>query len=259
MNTSARRPAGLGHYVAPAFVVGFMALAFAMGWHRHITLENIVAVRDRFHGFLGHHGLLAVLAYIAVYVAAAALALPCGLILTMAGGLLFGWLVGSIAAVLGATLGATAIFVIARSAVGATLAQRAAPWLDKLRAGFKKDAFSYLLFLRLVPAFPFWFVNIAPAILDVPLQTFVAATFVGIIPATIAFACTGAGLDSVVAAAKADYASCVAARGAEACKLTIKATSIVTKELIMALVLLGLAALIPVAMKKWRSIHAAAK
>jgi hypothetical protein len=51
----------------------------------------------------------------------------------------------------------------------------------------------------------------------------------------------------------------VAAGGAEACKLTIKATSIVTKELIMALVLLGLAALIPVAMKKWRSIHAAAK
>jgi uncharacterized membrane protein YdjX (TVP38/TMEM64 family) len=259
MTTSTGHPVGKAGYVAPAVVAGLIALAYVMDWHRHITLETIVAVRDRFHVFLGHHGLLAVLVYVAVYVLAAALALPCGLILTLSGGLLFGWFVGSIAAVLGATLGATAIFVIARSAVGATWADRAAPWLDKLRCGFKKDAFHYLLFLRLVPVFPFWFVNIAPAVLDVPLHTFVVATFVGIIPATIAFACAGAGLDSVVAAAKADYASCVAAQGEQACRLTIKATSILTKELVLALVLLGLVALIPVAVKRWRSIHAAAK
>ena len=99
--------------------------------------------------------------------------------------------------------------------MGDTLSQRAGPWLAKLSEGFQKDALSYMLFLRLVPAFPFWFVNIAPAVLGVPLKTFVLGTFVGIIPATFAFASAGAGLDSVIMAAKNEHAACVAAEGGE--------------------------------------------
>src|SRR5262249_21134560 len=128
-----------------------------------------------------------------------------------------------------------------------------------LRDGFKEDALSYLLFLRLVPAFPFWFVNIAAAVLRVPLKTYVVATFVGIIPATFAFAAAGAGLDSVIAAALAEHSRCVAREGAQACSLGIHARSLVTRELVLALVLLGLVALIPVALRLWRSKHAAAK
>ena len=236
-----------------------MGAVFTFGWHREITLENIVALRDRFHHVLAEHRVLAVVLYVLVYICAAALSLPGGLVLTATGGLLFGWLLGGSAAVVGATLGATVLFLIARSALGETLSARTAPWLDKLRAGFKDEALSYLLFLRLVPAFPFWFVNIAPAILGVPLKTYVIATFFGIIPATFAFAAAGAGLDSVIAAAKADYMSCVAQRGAEACKLTIHVSSLVTKELLLALVLLGVVALIPIALKRWRKNHAAAK
>ena len=93
--------------------------------------------------------------------------------------------------------------------------------MSKLREGFKEEALSYLLFLRLVPAFPFWFVNIAPAILGVPLRTYVIATFFGIIPATFAFSSAGAGLDSIIVAAKSEYSACVAANGAHACKLMI--------------------------------------
>jgi len=161
--------------------------------------------------------------------------------------------------VVGATIGATIVFLIARTALGESLSERAAPWLAKLRDGFKEEALSYLLFLRLVPAFPFWFVNIAPAILGVPLKTYIIGTFFGIIPATFAFASAGAGLDSVIAAAKAEHEACMVHLGADACKLTIHVSSLVTKELILALVLLGLLALIPVALKKWRNAHAAAK
>src|SRR5262249_53984740 len=121
------------------------------------------------------------------------------------------------------------------------------------------NALSYLLFLRLVPAFPFWFVNIAPALLGVPLRTYVVATFFGIIPATFAFAAAGASLDSVIMAAKSDYMSCVAKHGAHACKLQIHASELFTRELLLALVLLGCAALIPVGLKKWRGSHAAGK
>jgi len=236
-----------------------MLLVFGMGWHRELTLENIVALRDRFHTVLNEHPVRSVLLYFAVYVCAAALSLPGGLILTVAGGLLFGWLLGAIAAVAGATVGATIIFLIARSALGEGLTTRAAPWIAKLRAGFADHALSYLLFLRLVPAFPFWFVNIAPAILGVSLRTYVIGTFFGIIPASFAFAAAGAGLDSVIMAAKSEYMSCVARHGAQACRLKIHASSLVTKDLMLALLLLGCAALIPIGLKKWRRSHAAAE
>jgi uncharacterized membrane protein YdjX (TVP38/TMEM64 family) len=242
-----------------ALIMMVMLLVFAMGWHRELTLENIVGLRDRFHDVLTEHRLRSLLIYFAIYVCVAALSLPGGLILTATGGLLFGWLLGGIAAVAAATIGATIIFMVARSALGGGLTTRAAPWIAKLRAGFETHALSYLLFLRLVPAFPFWFVNIAPAILGVSLRTYVIGTFFGIIPATFAFAAAGAGLDSVIMAAKREYMSCIAQHGAQACKLKIHASSLVTTDLMLALVLLGCAALIPVGLKKWRRSHAAAK
>lgn len=240
-------------------VAAAMAVVFILGWHNHLTLDNIVAQRDRFHSVLAQHSILSVAAYMAIYVLSVALSLPGGLILTVAGGLLFGSLIGGLAAVVAATAGATIVFLIARTAVGETFSARAGPWLAKLSVGFKEEALSYMLFLRLVPAFPFWFVNIAPAVLGVPLGTYVVGTFLGIIPATFAFASAGAGLDSVVMAAKNEHAACMALKGSYACKLKIHASSLLTKELILALVLLGLVALIPVVLKRWRKMHAAAK
>jgi len=250
---------GLRRFGPLVAVAVAMGLVFALGWHHHLSLENVVAQRDRFHGVLAKHPLPSVLAYMAIYIATVALSLPGGLILTIAGGLLFGALVGGLAAVMAATVGATIVFLIARTAVGESFSARAGPWLAKLSDGFKEEALSYMLFLRLVPAFPFWFVNIAPAVLGVPLKTFVIGTFLGIIPATFAFAFAGAGLDSVVMAAKNEYAACVALKGVGVCKLKIHASSLLTRELILALLLLGLVALIPVVMKRWRNSHAPVK
>lgn len=244
---------------------GLIAVAVAMGLvllldaHRLVTLENVVVQRDRFHHFLAEHACLAVLAYIAIYATAVALSLPGGLIFTVAGGLLFGWVVGGLAAVLAATIGATIVFLIARTAVGETLSERVGPWLAKLSDGFNKEALSYMLFLRLVPVFPFWFVNIAPALLGVPLKTYVIGTVLGIIPATFAFASAGAGLDSVILAAKNEHIACVALNGADACRMKIHVSSLLTRELLLALILLGVVALIPVVLKWWRKSHAAAK
>jgi uncharacterized membrane protein YdjX (TVP38/TMEM64 family) len=269
----------LSRWVPVLAIVAAMVLAFAMGWHRAITLENIVVWRDRFHLVLNAHPLLSVLVYVLVYITVATLSLPGGLVLTLAGGLLFGTVVGGMAAIVGATVGATLVFLIARAAVAdakfGDLAGRfgwlpgIAGQLDKLRkldtlfeqmkAGFQTNAMSYLLFLRFVPAFPFWAVNLVAAILDVPLKTYVVGTFFGIIPATMAFASLGAGLDSVIAAAEFQHAECVAAHGAGACTLSLKVSSLVTRELIVAFVLLGIAALLPVAYKRWRNMHGAAK
>jgi uncharacterized membrane protein YdjX (TVP38/TMEM64 family) len=99
-------------------------------------------------------------------------------------------------------------------------------------------------------------------VLGVPLKTFVLGTLLGIIPATLAFASAGAGLDSVIMAAKNEYAACVTVLGPDNCKLTIRASSFLTRELIQALILVGVVAVIPVVIKnvkKWRKRHAAAK
>ena len=116
-------------------------------------------------------GLLAVIAYIALYIVVVALSLPGAAFLTVAGGFLFGLALGASAAVVGATVGATVIFLVARSALGEPLLKRAGPRAAKLAEGFRADALSYLLFLRLVPAFPFFLVNLVPAFAGVRLGT----------------------------------------------------------------------------------------
>src|SRR5213078_2488285 len=131
------------------------------------------------------HGIAAVAAYVAIYIIVVALSIPGSLFMTIAGGILFGVAVGGIATV-----------IIAKSACGENLVRRAGPLACKLADGFKADAFNYLLFLRLVPAFPFFLVNLVPALVGVRLPTFVAATFIGIIPGALAFTFLGSGLDS---------------------------------------------------------------
>jgi uncharacterized membrane protein YdjX (TVP38/TMEM64 family) len=157
---------------------------------------------------------------------------------------------------MGASLGAVLIFLIARTAFGEHLARRFGPLIARLAEGFRRDAFNYLLFLRLVPAFPFFAVNLVSALAGVRLGPFVAATILGIIPATFAFASVGAGLDSVIAAQETAYRACIAA-GRDGCRLDFDLSTAVTPQLIVALVALGVVALIPVVAKRMRARRAA--
>jgi uncharacterized membrane protein YdjX (TVP38/TMEM64 family) len=235
-----------------AAVVLVMALVFAMGWHRYLSLETLVRHRAAIESFVAARYPLAIATFIAVYVAAVALSIPGAAILTITGGVLFGWLAGALAAIVGATSGATIVFLIARGACGESILRRAGPLVSKLADGFRADAFNYLLFLRLVPVFPFWLVNLAPAVVGVRLPTFVLATALGIIPATFAFALVGGGLDSVIAAQEAAYRGCLAV-GRPECRLDFSMSALVTPQLLAAFVALGVVALIPVAVRKWRA------
>lgn len=238
---------------APLAVVVVLApLIFAMGWHRALTLETLVQHRAAISGFVETHTVLAVAAYIALYVAAVALSLPGGVILTVAGGIVFGAIPGGTAAAIGATVGAAILFLIARSAAGEFLTRRAGPFAAKLADGFRKDAFSYLLFLRLVPVFPFWLVNLAPAIFGINLKTFVAATAIGILPGTYTFAFVGAGLNSVIAAQENSYRACMAA-GRTDCVLDFSFAAALTPEMFAAFAALGLIALLPIVVKRLRA------
>ena len=135
--------------------------------------------------------------------------------------------------------------------------RRAGPAVEKLAAGFRADAFSYLLFLRLVPVFPFWLVNLAAALLNVRLATFAAATAIGIIPGGFAFTFIGTGLDSAIAAEEETYRACLAAGGA-ACRLDFDVRAALTPRLLAALVVLGLLALVPVLVRRLKARRQAA-
>ncbi|WP_046862275.1 TVP38/TMEM64 family protein [Microvirga massiliensis] len=233
---------------ALVLVLGFVAF-FASGAHRYLSLAAIVEHRDRLRGLVASHGLSTILVYMSVYVTAVALSVPGAVFLTILGGFLFGWLLGGALASLSATLGATALFLIARTSIGDALLRRAGPRVQALAAGFREDALSYLLFLRLLPIVPFWITNLASAFFGVPLRIYVLATQIGLIPATFAFAIAGSGLDSVIAAHREARDSCLAAARAD-CEIGLSVESLLTPEIVISLVVLSFLALAPVLAKR---------
>jgi uncharacterized membrane protein YdjX (TVP38/TMEM64 family) len=233
---------------------GVMALTFAMGWHKFLSFKTIGLNYESIQSFIANNLLLAVGIYMLIYIAVVALSLPGGLLMTLSGGLLFGWQIGIPTTVIAATIGASLLFLIVKTSFGEALATKAGPWLAKLKDGFNDNALSYLLFLRLVPAFPFVVVNLAPALLGVPFRTYVLGTLLGIIPGTSAFSVAGAGLGSVVTAQTASYNDCLVKNPGATdtiCPYTIDTSALVTSELIAAFALLGVVALIPIAFKYW--------
>ena len=177
-------------------VAGLVAF-FASGLSSYLTLDALKENRDTLRSFVQAHKAEAVGVFILAYIAVAALSLPVGVVLSVAGGFLFGSLFGAAWIVIGATIGATILFVVAKSALGEPLRQRFAAQVKTMEDGFKANAFSYLLLLRLVPLFPFWLVNLAPAFLGVSITIFVATTFIGIIPGAFVFASIGNGLNAL--------------------------------------------------------------
>lgn len=174
-----------------------LVLFFALGFNRYATLDTLRDNRQALSGWVGDHRLLSLLIYMGAYALMVAFSLPGALAATLTGGFLFGTVIGGLCTVLAATVGATILFIAARSALGNLLRAKADSSIARMEEGFRKNAFSYLLVLRLVPIFPFFLVNLAPAFLGVRLWTFVIATFIGIIPGTFVFASLGNGLGAV--------------------------------------------------------------
>ena len=233
-------------------LVAAAALVYATGAYRYLSLASIADHRDTLQGLVSQNWLAAIAGYGLVYVATVALSIPGAALLTVLGGFLFGWLIAGTLVVVAASAGAALVFLAARTSLGDLLGRRAGPRLNALARGFREDAFHYLLFLRLVPVFPFWLVNIAPALFDVRLTTFLAATVLGIVPGTFAFAFLGSGLDTIIAEQKAAHAACLAARQGP-CELRFEAGALLTPELVIAFVALGGVALIPVVVKRLRA------
>jgi uncharacterized membrane protein YdjX (TVP38/TMEM64 family) len=211
-----------------AMVLAFL-LFYASGAGDYFSLTALKHYRWILADFVDAHPFIAPATYLLLYVVTVAVSFPVAGFLTMAGGFLFGASLGTLLAAFGATVGATLLFLMARTSFGDFLVERAGQRMQRLHEGFQEDSFSYLLFLRLVPVFPFWLVNLAAALFGMNLLPFVAATAIGILPTTFVLAYFGEGLST-----------------------TIQEQQPISLHLLVALVLLGLLALLPVGVRRWR-------
>ncbi|MEM9939107.1 MAG: TVP38/TMEM64 family protein [Pseudomonadota bacterium] len=220
-------------------ILGGLGLAYALGLQNYLTAEALLENAVWLDQLVKNNLLLVFIAYIAIYATATTFIIPGG-ILTIAGGFLFGLAIGTPATVIGATIGASILFFASKTSVGEALRQIAGPFLGKMEKGFNQNAFSYMFALRLMPIFPFAVVNIAPALLGAKYREYAIATFIGIIPGTLAYTWIGAGLKgTILEAAQAgedlDIGALVAASAS---------------NIVPALLALGVVALIPVAYQK---------
>ena len=220
-------------------VIG-IGLFFAFGLHHHYTFEWLQENHAELVDFVSRSWFLAALIYVLVYAGTTTLSLPSCSFLTLAGGFLFGPVLGTVLTVVAATGGAFLLFTIAKSALGEPLHARVrrrvkARAFRRIEAGFQENALSYLLFLRLVPIFPFFVVNLLPAFLDVRPRIYLVGTFLGIIPGTLVYAVVGSGLGKIFASGE-----------------SFSLDSVFSPEIIAGLAALGLLSMIPIVYKRWR-------
>jgi uncharacterized membrane protein YdjX (TVP38/TMEM64 family) len=217
-----------------AIFVGGVVAFFAFGGQRYLTLESIKANRDALLAFTDAHFAAALLLGFLTYAGAVAFSLPGALILSLAAGFVFGRWVGTGLVVVAATAGATIVFLAARYIFADAARRRLGALGAKINAGFTENAFSYMLFLRLVPVFPFFIVNLAPAFTSIPLRTYVLATVIGIVPGSFVFVNLGETLGRIDSL-----------------------QGLVSWETLGAFALLGGFALVPIALRKWKDRRAA--
>lgn len=226
-------------YVPLLVIVAGLAFAYAMGWQRYFTLAFLSESRDFLKDLVAGWPVLAPLGFFVAYALAVAFSFPAASVLTIFAGFLFGWLFGGVLVAFAATLGATLLFLAARSAFGDALRKRVKGPAAKLASGFEDNAFGYLLVLRLAPVFPFFVINIVPALFNVTLRAYVVATLLGILPGTFAYAWLGEGVDSVLEAARE--------AGREP-----SVGDLVTPEITLAFILLAVVAAIPTVIRTVR-------
>lgn len=186
-----------------AVVVAGLAVGYALGWHERLSLQGLAQDRQTLKDLVADNPVLAPLVFMTTHALAVALSFPAAAMLTVISGFLFGWLAGALYAIIAAMTGGTLLFLAARTAFGDFFRNRAGDTLGRLTRDFERDAFTWVFVLRLAPFVPFAVASIAPALFNVRLRTFLAATLIGILPGAFSYAWLGQGLDSMLVAARA--------------------------------------------------------
>ena len=193
--------ATLSKRLLPFFFIVGLTLFFLFGGHEFLSFSQLAENYTSLKAFVNEKQATALLVLGGAYILTVALSLPIASLLTLAGGALLGWTAAAVI-ICAATIGATIVFVATRTILNEFFAKRSIGFMVKLEAGFQKNAFSYLLALRLIPAVPFWVVNIVPALLGMRLNHYILATFIGITPGTLIYVSVARSFDSLLSRGK---------------------------------------------------------
>ena len=225
----------------PIFLlIAGLAAFFVFDLGQYVSLASLKENREALTEWVGRAGFWACLIYAGIYAAVTAFSIPAGAVMTITGGFLFGPVLGGSLTIMGATIGATVLFLAARYAFADFLRQKAGASIQKMEQGFQENALSYLLFLRLIPVFPFFLVNLVPAFLGVRVGTYVIGTFLGIIPGSLVYASVGDGLGAVLEAGR-----------------DVNLGFIFEPRFLLPIIGLGILALLPIVYKKFKARRAA--
>ncbi len=227
-------------------LLGLIVVGYQQGWHEALSLSNLIRARAELSAFIDEHYALGLLAFVLALIVVIALAIPGATALTVVAGLLFGWIVAGLGASVGSTIGTMIAFSVARTSLGQPLARRAGPRLSRLREGFERNAFNYVLFLRLIPLFPFWLVTLSAALLSVRFRTFILGAAIGVIPLALIVARIGEGLDEALLEHQQELEACLAAGSTSVCKPEFSLNTLITPGMLGALIALAALALVPV-------------
>ncbi len=219
-----------------ALVVVLVALLLRSGLLGELSLDHLKASHGALKAFVHAHPLESLAAFVAIYVTTVALSLPTALILTLTGGFLFGPWLGGVSAAIGCTGGATIVFLISRLTVGDAVEARSAGRARALAEEIKKDAFFYLLTLRLIPVMPFWLTNVAAGLIAIPVGVFASATLIGILPVGLIYAGIGSGLGAAFDSGRA-----------------LSLHSLITPRLLVPLIGLAVLSILPILYQRWRN------
>lgn len=174
-----------------------VALFFWFDLQRFLTLEGLKANRQSLLDYYGTHKFVMIAGFMAIYIAQTALSLPGAAILSLASGAIFGSVMGTFYAIIAATIGATLAFLVTRYLLRDVVLNRFGSRLEGINRELETRGLSYLLFLRLVPLFPFFLINLAAGLTRLPLRTFFFGTMVGIIPGGFVYVNAGASLAGI--------------------------------------------------------------
>jgi len=222
-----------GKIVVAVILAAAIGAFFYFDLQQYLSLDALKANRDRLLAFTDANYGTAVVSFIVSYCVVTGLSLPGAAILTLAGGFLFGTLVGTVFVNVGATTGATLAFLAARYLLRDWVEQKFGDRLQPIQEGFAKNAFSYLMTLRLIPLFPFFLVNLVSGLTRVPLGTYIVATALGIIPGSFVYAYAGRQLGTINSLRE-----------------------IASPNVLLAFTLLGLLALVPVVYRRFTAAKA---
>jgi uncharacterized membrane protein YdjX (TVP38/TMEM64 family) len=174
-----------------------VVLIFYFDLQRFLTLAALKANRQVLLDYYAAHKLITVAGFMLVYVVQTALSLPGAAVLSLSAGAIFGSIMGTVYANIAATIGATLAFLVARYLLRDVVLNKFGGKLEGMNRELEERGFSYLLFLRLVPLFPFFLINLAAGLTRLPLRTFFFGTMIGIIPGGFVYVNAGATLASI--------------------------------------------------------------